>query len=56
MIYKDTYLVVDLVFLSREAMHELPFGMGTSLTTECFCYLVASKVAHALLILCLLTH
>src|SRR6267142_1539692 len=37
-------------------MHELPVGVGASLATECFCYLVAGEVAHALLILCLLSH
>jgi hypothetical protein len=56
MIFKRTYLIIDLVLLSGEAMDELPVGMGASLATECFCYLVAGEVANALFILCLLSH
>jgi hypothetical protein len=37
-------------------MHELPVGIGTSLAAEHFCYLVTREVAHALLILCFLSH
>ena len=53
---QSTYLIVNLVLFSGQAMHELPVGMGTSLAAKHFCYLVAREVAHALLILRFLSH
>ena len=51
-----TYVVIDFVFLSRQAVEELPIRISATFFAHLFGDLIAFKVAQSLFFFVLLAH